>query len=101
MNVGLPGAKLEPSPINQAVVPFTGVPAASTHWKAAPPHSWTSIPRWVLYQERSLVGSLALKKTPPMPVTRFILDLLNNHAFPMPYDLRLALVSVTRAVLGA
>src|SRR6266704_897913 len=30
------------------------------------------MPRWVLYQARSLAGSLALKKTPPIPVTRFI-----------------------------
>src|SRR5205814_4236701 len=30
------------------------------------------MPRWVLYQARSLVGSLALMKTPPIPVTRFI-----------------------------
>src|SRR2546421_690039 len=30
------------------------------------------MPRWVLYQARSLVGSLALIKTPPIPVTRFI-----------------------------
>src|SRR2546421_11228595 len=29
------------------------------------------MPRWVLYQARSLVGSLALMKTPPIPVTRF------------------------------
>src|SRR6266404_7758407 len=34
-----------------------------------------SMPRWVLYQARSLVGSLALIKTPPIPVTRFIVAL--------------------------
>src|SRR6516162_681641 len=67
--------------MDQAVVPFAGAPAASTQRKAAPPHSWTSIPRWILYQERSLAGSLALKKTPPIPVTRFMDHLPNNHAF--------------------
>src|SRR6185369_3229563 len=28
------------------------------------------MPRWVLYQSRSLAGSLDLMKTPPIPVTR-------------------------------
>src|SRR5437588_4391008 len=72
MNEALLGAKLEPSPTNQAVLPFAGTPAASTQRKDAPPHVCTSMPRWVLYQARSLAGSLALMKTPPIPVTRFM-----------------------------
>src|ERR1044071_9357871 len=78
MNVGLPGANEEPSPIHHAVVPFTGAPSSSTQGKAAPPHDWTSMPRWVLYQDCILAGSFALKNTPPMPVTRFINDLLQT-----------------------
>src|SRR5438045_9278420 len=57
--------------IFQAVVPATGLPSASVQLKAAPPHSWTSIPRCRLYQVCSAFGSLALKKMPPSPVTRF------------------------------
>src|SRR4030088_1757252 len=58
--------------IFQAVVPATGLPSPSVQVKDAPPHSWTSIPRCCLYQACSALGSLALKKMPPMPVTRFI-----------------------------
>src|SRR5438034_7013050 len=58
--------------ICQAVVPATGLPSASAQLKAAPPHAWTSIPRCRLYQACSAGASLALKKMPPMPVTRFI-----------------------------
>src|SRR5881409_749654 len=58
--------------INQAVVPATGLPSPSVQVKAAPPHSWTSIPRCRLYHACSAGASLALKKMPPMPVTRFI-----------------------------
>src|SRR6266487_3052011 len=58
--------------INQAVVPATGLPSASVQSKAAPPQTWTSIPRCRLYQACSAGASLALKKMPPMPVTRFI-----------------------------
>src|SRR5262245_59835991 len=50
----------------QAVVPG---PSQSN---AAPPQAWTSIPRLVLYQAPSALGSLDLKKMPPMPVTLFI-----------------------------
>src|SRR6185295_6036497 len=66
------GAKFWPLPTHHAVVPFTGAPAASTQRKAAPPHDWTSMPRWVLYQAPSATGSFARKKIPPMPVTRFM-----------------------------
>src|SRR6185295_790432 len=74
MKVDLLGAKCLPSagPINHAVVPLVGFPAASVHVNAAPPHSWTSIPRCRLYQARSATGSFALKKIPPTPVTLFI-----------------------------
>src|SRR5437773_1352406 len=58
--------------IFQTVVPANGLPSPSVQVKAAPPHSWTSIPRCRLYQARSAGASLALKKMPPMPVTRFI-----------------------------
>src|SRR5688572_28802888 len=68
------GANWSPcaEPIDQTVVPPTGLPSASVHVKAVPPHSWTSIPRCRLYQACSAGASLALKKVPPMPVTRFI-----------------------------
>src|SRR5262245_54119614 len=72
MNGALLGAKYEPSPTDHTVVPPLGSPWSSTQRKAAPPHSWTSMPRWVLYQARNAAGSLALRKIPPMPVTRFI-----------------------------
>src|SRR5438874_7448404 len=58
--------------MDQAVVPATGFPSPSVQSKAAPPHSWTSIPRCRLYQACSAGASLALKKMPPMPVTRFM-----------------------------
>src|SRR5688572_751186 len=59
-------------PMDQTVVPATGLPSLSVQVKAVPPHSWTSIPRCRLYQACSAGASLALKKMPPMPVTRFI-----------------------------
>src|SRR5437868_2581543 len=58
--------------ISQAVVPATGLPSPSLQVKDAPPQSWTSIPRCRLYQACNAGASLALKKMPPMPVTRFI-----------------------------
>src|SRR5436190_8220176 len=58
--------------ISQAVVPATGLPSPSLQVKDAPRQSWTSIPRCRLYQACSAGASLALKKMPPMPVTRFI-----------------------------
>src|SRR3954468_20356704 len=74
MKVDLLGAKCLPSagPINHAVVPPVGFPAASVQVNATPPHSWTSIPRCCLYQARSATGSFALKKIPPTPVTLFM-----------------------------
>src|SRR5437764_15343961 len=74
MKVAVLGANwsLSAEAINQAVVPATGLPSPSVHVKAAPPQAWTSIPRCRLYQARSDRASLALKKMPPMPVTRFI-----------------------------
>src|SRR5688500_8387083 len=59
-------------PMDQTVVPATGLPSPSVQVKAVPPHSWTSIPSCRLYQACSAGASLALKKMPPMPVTRFI-----------------------------
>ena len=57
---------------DHAVVPATGFPLSSVQSNAAPPQTWTSIPRCCLYQARSDGASLALKKIPPMPVTRFM-----------------------------
>src|SRR5438270_13788397 len=57
--------------MSQAVVPATGLPSPPVQVKAAPTHSWTSMPRCRLYQACSAFGSLALKKMPPIPVTRF------------------------------
>src|SRR5262247_3303249 len=77
MKVALLGAKCSPSaaPIDHTVVPFVGLPDASAHVNAVPPHAWTSIPRCRLYQARSATGSFALEKIPPMPVTLFIFSL--------------------------
>src|SRR5438046_2730917 len=74
MNVAVLGANWSPcaEPIDQMVVPATGFPSPSVQVKAVPPHSWTSMPRCRLYQACSAGASLALKKMPPMPVTRFI-----------------------------
>src|SRR5213596_1508019 len=74
MKVAVLGPNWSPcaEPIDQTVVPATGLPSPSVQVKAAPPHSWTSIPRCRLYQACSAGASLALKKMPPMPVTRFI-----------------------------
>src|ERR1044072_8320581 len=58
--------------MSQAVVPATGLPSPSVQVNAAPPHSWTSIPRCRLYQACSAGASLALKKMPPIPVPRFM-----------------------------
>src|SRR6266568_5989191 len=74
MKVAVLGANWSPCAelIDQTVVPATGLPSPSVQVKAVPPHSWTSIPRCRLYQACSAGASLALKKMPPMPVTRFI-----------------------------
>src|SRR2546421_12730540 len=68
------GAKESPSagPMDQIVVPPTGLPSASVQPKAAPPQSCTSMPRCRLYQACIAFGSLALKKMPPIPVARFM-----------------------------
>src|SRR3954449_9950555 len=74
MNVAVLGANwsLFAEPIDQMVVPPTGLPSPSVQVNAVPPHFWTSIPRCRLYQACSAGASLALKNMPPMPVTRFI-----------------------------
>src|ERR1700690_3708896 len=83
------GAKESPSPkIDHAVVPPVGLPCSSVQSKAAPPQACTSMPRWFLYQDCKALGSLALKKTPPMPVTRFI------TLFPLGRLPQFALVSL-------
>src|SRR5882757_9017500 len=75
------GAKVSSSVdmMDQTVVPPTGLPSASVQTKAAPPHSCTSMPRWRLYQACIAFGSLALKKIPPIPVTRFITTSFNDY----------------------
>ena len=55
-----------------AVVPAPSGLSAFFQRNAAPPQACTSIPRCALYQAPSAFGSFALKKIPPMPVTRFI-----------------------------
>src|SRR6202041_740730 len=74
MKVAVLGANWSPcaEPIDQAVVPAKGLPSPSVQLNAAPPHSWTSIPRCFLYQACNAGASFALKKMPPMPVTRFM-----------------------------
>src|SRR5436853_5227473 len=74
MKVAVLGANwsLCAEPIDQTVVPATGLPSPSVQVNAVPPHAWTSIPRCRLYQAWSAGASLALKKMPPMPVTRFM-----------------------------
>src|SRR5205085_9323469 len=87
MKVAVLGANwsLRAEAIFQAVVPATGLPSLSVQLKAAPPHFWTSIPRCRLYHACSAFGSLALKKMPPMPVTRFTEppDLSTNLLLPL------------------
>src|SRR5688500_14389322 len=61
--------------MDQMVVPAIGLPSPSVQVNAAPPHGWTSMPRCGLYQAWSAGASLALKKIPPMPVTRFMVPL--------------------------
>src|SRR3990172_5234059 len=74
MKVAVLGAQWSPcaEPMDQMVVPATGLPSPSVQVKAVPPHSWTSIPTCRLYHACSAGASLALKKTPPMPVTLFM-----------------------------
>src|ERR1700693_3998331 len=74
MKVAVLGANWSPcaAPMDQTVVPANGLPSPSVQVKAVPPHSCTSMPRCRLYQACSAGASLALKKMPPMPVTRFI-----------------------------
>src|SRR5262245_52443038 len=76
----------------QAVVPTPAGLSGPFHSNAAPPHAWTSIPRWVLYQAPKAFGSFDLKKIPPIPVTRFMTSpmLKGQNAFLRP---RLAVVT--------
>ena len=74
MKLAVPGSRYVVSRLNalQIVMPFSlpGPP----HSKIAPPHSATSRPRWSRYHAASALGSFALKKMPPMPVTRFMVS---------------------------
>src|SRR5687768_3337580 len=96
MKVDLLGANCLPSagPTDQIVVPLVAFPSASAQVKAAPPQSWTSIPRCRLYQAPSALGSFALMKMPPMPVTRRMPEpptLLFVLLRPLPRDVELRL----------
>jgi hypothetical protein len=69
--------------VSQAVVPATGLPSASVQSKEAPPQDWTSISKCRLYQACSDGASLALKKIPPMPVTRFMRSPMRGGSEPI------------------
>src|SRR3954470_23893448 len=71
MKADVLGANCRPSagPTDQIVLPAAGLPAESVQANAVPPQSWTSIPRCFRYHSPSALGSLALMKMPPMPVT--------------------------------
>ena len=58
MKVAVLGAKRSPcaEPIDQMVVPVTGLPSPSAQVNAVPPHSWTE--RWVILQIQSLLKVL-------------------------------------------
>src|SRR5258705_2323558 len=70
MNGALLGSKylVESGKMFHAVVPS----GSSFQSNVAPPQLCTGMPRWSRYQALSALGSRALKKTPPMPVTRLI-----------------------------
>src|SRR6478736_9745773 len=74
MNGAVLGANVSLSAewIDQTVVPDDGLPSASVQLKAVPPQACTSMPRCRWYQACRAFGSLAEKKMPPMPVTRFM-----------------------------
>jgi len=57
------------------VEPFLAESPSSLHSKVAP-YCPAFKPRWVLYHSFICLGSLHLKKTPPMPVTFFMFDWL-------------------------
>src|SRR4026208_391605 len=106
MNVAVLGANWSPcaEPMDQMVVPATGLPSAPGQVKAVPPQSWTSIPRCCLYQACRDGASLALKKMPPMPVTRFMCPPMRGggERFYSTTDLRLATLSTrpSRPTIG-
>src|SRR5262245_55953908 len=72
MNGASLGAKYFVSALNglQTVVPTPPGFCGPCYLNAAPPPASTSLPRCVLYQAPSALGSFDLKKVPPMPVTR-------------------------------
>src|SRR6476659_3534351 len=84
MKLDLLGAKWVPSAglTDQMVMPVVGLPSPSVHVKAAPPQSWTSMPRCFLYQAHKAFGSLALMKMPPMPFTLRMLSPLGAALDP-------------------
>src|SRR5262245_2571357 len=75
MNFALLGAKYSDLSSNtlQTVEPVPRGLSSVTQRNTQPPHSSSAMPRWRWYQLRSTTGSCALKKMPPMPVTRFML----------------------------
>src|SRR5438128_9789465 len=53
--------------------------------EATAPHAWTSAPRCFLYQAPRALGSLDLKKMPPIPVTRFMISPAWKEANPFSH----------------
>src|SRR5256885_15272503 len=84
--------------IFQAVDPATGLPSPSVQVNTAPPHGCTSTPRCCRYHAWSPFGSLALKKMPPMPVTRFIERPFLLLVWPQPAERRAGDQGVDEAV---
>src|SRR5262245_24514131 len=107
MNGAELGANESPSAAatDQIVVPLIAAPVSSAQVNTAPPQSSTSRPRCFLYQAHKALGSRALKKIPPMPVTRFIGHLATSPRgrilyFNIPARASNATVSVAHQVLG-
>src|SRR5580765_1024311 len=90
MKLAVPGPKYEVSALNgfQMVVPVPVGLSGVTHLNCTPPHSSTFRPRCVRYHSPSAFGSLDLKNTPPMPVTRFIISLLRAARTSSPVAVR-------------
>jgi hypothetical protein len=72
MNEALLGANDEPSPTDQAVVPAMGAPLSSTQRNAAAAPLLDVDAEMRFVPGPKVSGFLALRKIPPMPVTRFI-----------------------------
>src|SRR3954469_20711127 len=72
MKLAVLGAKYDVSSLKRFHAVLPAPPASSAQRNTAPPQSATSMPRCARYHAPSAFGSLALKNTPPTPVTRFM-----------------------------